>query len=382
MTGTRSIEDIIQAKLMDETLSPEEELRFDLWLKDISNKQKFVELQRIIKAVRALNNAKCVDEESEWQKIISVVQRKRRKFRAWKYAVAASIAIICGIGIWFTLQRESLPITQNHIQPGRMIATLTLSDGSQHILNSQMEGALPEDNGVIIQQTEKHQLLYQVKDSAIINRYNTLEVPRGGEYILTLSDGSTIWLNSESSLTYPIVFTGDSREVTLRGEAYFEVQKDNIRPFIVHSDKMDVRVLGTQFNMKTYPEEEQHTTLVTGAVELKSGNQKVCLRPGEQGKLSNNQLEIHHVDVENFIAWKNGEFNFKACRLENIFNELARWYDLEPCFYDQEVRDYVFTAWFKRSSSIEEVISILEKTKNIKIKLSGRTIIITIAGKS
>ena len=382
MAELRSIEDIILAKLIGETLSIEEEQRFEIWLEESRNKGTFVELQRITRAIWAVNSTKDIDEKYEWQKIISAIQKKRGVLRAWKYAVAASVALVCGIGIWFALQRESLSVTKDYIRPGRMMATLTLSDGRQYMLNNRIEGQLSEDNGVIIQQTETRQLTYQVKDSTVIDKYNTLEVPRGGEYILTLSDGSTIWLNSESRLTYPTVFTGETREVMLKGEAYFDIEKDSIHPFIVHSDKMDVRVLGTLFNMRAYPNEEQSTTLVSGAVELKSGNQKVHLRPGEQGKLSNNQLEVHQVHVGNFIAWKNGEFNFKGCRLEDIFNELARWYDLEPCFQDQNARDYVFTAWFKRSASIEEVISILEKTKDIKIKLSGRTMIITVTGKS
>lgn len=382
MAEQRSIEDIIHAELTGEALSLEEKQRFEAWLEESCNKRKFVELQRITRAIWAVNSTKGIDEKYEWQKIISEIQGKRGVSRVWKYAVAASVALVCGIGIWFVLQRESLPVTENCIRPGGMMATLTLSDGRQYILNNRIEGRLSEDNGVIIQQTKTSQLTYQVKDSTIIDKYNTLEVPRGGEYILTLSDGSTIWLNSESRLTYPTVFTGETREVTLKGEAYFDIEKDSIHPFIVRSDRMDVRVLGTQFNMRVYPDEEQHTTLVSGAVELKSGNQKIRLRPGEQGKLSNNQLEIHHVQVGSFIAWKNGEFDFKGCRLENIFNELARWYDLEPCFQDQNARDYVFTAWFKRNSSIEDVISILEKTKDIKIKLSGRTMIITVTGKS
>lgn len=382
MTELKSIEDIIHAKLIGETLSLEEKQRFETWLEESCNKRKFVELQRITRAIWAVNSTRGVDEKQEWQKIISATRGKRGVSRVWKYAVAASVAIIGGMGIWFALQRESSPVTENCIRPGRMMATLTLSDGRQYALNNRVEGLLPEDHGVIIQQTETRQLTYQVKDSAVIDKYNTLEVPRGGEYILTLSDGSTIWLNSESRLTYPTVFTGETREVTLRGEAYFDIEKDSIHPFIVRSDKMDVRVLGTQFNMRMYPNEEQHTTLVSGAVELRSGNRKIRLRPGEQGKLSGNQLEVHQVQVGNFIAWKNGEFNFKGCRLEDIFNELARWYDLEPCFQDQNARDYVFTAWFKRNSSIEEVISILEKTKDIKIKLSGRTMIITVTGKS
>ena len=382
MAERRSIEDIIHAELIGEALSLEEKQRFEAWLEKSGNKRKFVELQRITRVIWAVNSTKGIDEKYEWQKIISVIEGKSGMSRVWKYAVAASVALVCGIGVWFVLQRESLPVTENCIRPGGMMATLTLSDGRRYILNNRIGGQLSEDNGVIIQQTETHQLTYQVKDSTVIDKYNTLEVPRGGEYILTLSDGSTIWLNSESRLTYPTVFTGETREVTLKGEAYFDIKKDSIHPFIVRSDKMDVRVLGTQFNMRTYPNEEQHTTLVSGAVELRSGNQKVCLRPGEQGTLSDSQLEVHQVQIGNFIAWKNGEFDFKGCRLENIFNELARWYDLEPCFQDQNARDYVFTAWFKRNSSIEDVISILEKTKDIKIKLSGRTMIITVTGKS
>ena len=129
MAELRSIEDIILAKLIDETLSIEEEQRFEIWLEESRNKGKFVELQRITRAIWAVNSTKDIDEKYEWQKIISVIQKKRGVLRAWKYAVAASVALVCGIGIWFALQRESLSVTKDYIRPGRMMATLTLSDG-------------------------------------------------------------------------------------------------------------------------------------------------------------------------------------------------------------------------------------------------------------
>ena len=169
-----------------------------------------------------------------------------------------------------------------------------------------------------------------------------------------------------------VTFSGNTRQVELEGEAYFEVTKDVEKPFIVRMNEYNVRVTGTQFNVRNYSNESLATTLVEGGVQIERRGKVDELRPGQQAVLENNEIRIRVVNVDEQVAWRHGAFGFTQCRLENIMEELARWYDVDVFYMNQQVKDYHFSAWFKRSSSINEVISILEKTKRISLDLKGR----------
>ena len=204
--------------------------------------------------------------------------------------------------------------------------------------------------------------------------YNTITVPRGGEYQLTLSDGTRVWLNAETELKYPVAFVGEGREVMLKGEAYFEVAKNVSRPFVVKTEQLDIKVLGTSFNMKSYPSETQQVTLVQGKVEVRVGNYSRKLQPGEQLNYSSEGPEIRDVDVKAYTAWKDRRFVFNDDLLEEVIHKLGRWYDVEFFLRDAEVRKIRFTGNLPKYRNLDQVLNKLELTTHIRFVQNGRAI--------
>lgn len=377
MTTKKEIEEIIYDKLCGELLSVEEENLFVEWYALPRHQKQYHELERIKSAIYAVGSERKIVLAKEWKKIHQKIGKKQTVSLGLRYV--AVFILLFGVGIlwWNHQERRELASDNTVVVPGKKQAVLTLSNGKKIVLGDSLIMPVTEEKGVVIRGLSGNMLAYDIVEGEAKRTYNRITVPRGGEYVLTLSDGSVVWLNSESSLYYPIVFTGDTREVTLTGEGFFDVKKADGKPFIVNSEKMNVRVLGTQFNMRVYPEENQHTTLVKGSVEVKDDKQTVRLAPGQQVSWEKDSMIIREVDPMDYAAWRYGEFNFKQCRLAELFEELARWYDLNLFFVNPEVKEYVFTASFKRSTPVNEVISILEKTKNIKVELKGKTLKIT-----
>ena len=193
---------------------------------------------------------------------------------------------------------------------------------------------------------------------------------------VVLPDSTVVYLNSESSLRYPSVFEGDIRNVELKGEAYFAVTKQVTKPFIVCLDQAEITVLGTEFNVRNYENEAIATTLVKGSVSVTdNSNISECrLRPGQQAVLENNEIRIRVVNVEEQVAWRHGAFGFTQCRLENIMEELARWYDVDVVYEDEEVKDYPFGCNFSRHATIEPLLKVFEATGTIETSIHGRKI--------
>jgi transmembrane sensor len=209
-------------------------------------------------------------------------------------------------------------------------------------------------------------------------QYNEIEIPRGGEYQLTLSDGTKVWLNSETTIKFPVVFSSNSREVyLLNGEAYFDVTENKNSPFIVHTSKMDVNVLGTSFNVRAYSDEkETTTTLVSGKVQVREADSKAeyTITPNEQASLTGSGMNIRKVDVNRYIAWKNGRIFFEGNTLEEIFNDLGRWYDIEVDFEDSAASDLRFSVDVERYDNLSEILEILELTQKVEFKVVENTL--------
>ena len=212
--------------------------------------------------------------------------------------------------------------------------------------------------------------------AGVQDAFHMLEVPRGGEYFMTLEDGTKVWLNAETELRYPVRFQKDRREVEVVGEAYFEVAKDANRPFIVHASGMNTRVLGTSFNVKAYTGEERQTTLVKGRVEVSYGTQRVKISPGEQVTLKGEELEVQEVDTQVSTGWKNGLFVFDDQSLENVLQELGRWYDVHIFIANEGVKQLKFTSNFPRYENIDRVLDIIELAACVKCEIKGRTIVV------
>lgn len=373
----KSIEDIITDLLSREKLTAEEQAFFEEWIQNESNRKIFCELQKIQAAVNASKTGNQIDVERSWKQFNQKIIPQKRLIRFLPYA--AAIAIVgFGLAMLTLKNKTAVPdqvcVITTPITTGQKQTVLTLSTGQQIVLSDTLS-PLKEQNGAILQNAG-NQLTYTPSNSSNLLVYNTVSVPRGGEYKLALSDGSAVWVNSESEITYPVAFGSQKREVRLKGEAFFEIQKDSLRPFIVHTEQFDIRVTGTQFNVRTYPNDVPSATLAKGGIQLEKDRHITHLVPGQQASLVNGQVEIKMVNLEEAIAWRYEVFCFKQRSLESLLNEIARWYDIEILYLNNDVRNYHFTAWFRRSAPLHEIIQILEKTQEIKLELKGKTLIV------
>lgn len=367
-----NIEEIIIKRLSEEHLSEEESAFFDKWYQNSSNREYYNDLLKIRSGIIASQVKERIDKRKAWNQVhparkISLI-RTLLKF-------AAIVILPLSLGVFLLIRenkQEKVVYAEVPVQPGRKQAVLTLSSGQQVMLADTIVHV--NEKGMVISNFPDKELVYKIMNDTMKTEtiYNTVTVPRGGEYKLVLADGTIVWLNSDSHIRYPVTFSGNTRQVELEGEAYFEVAKDVEKPFIVRMNEYNVRVTGTQFNVRNYSNESLATTLVEGGVQIERKGKVDRLRPGQQAVLENNEIRIRVVNVEEQVAWRHGAFGFTQCRLENIMEELARWYDVDVFYMNQQVKDYHFSAWFKRSSSINEVINILEKTKKISLDLKGR----------
>ena len=372
----QELEKIIMKQLASEMLSEDEKAYFEEWYKNPSHQEYFRELLKIRSGVIAYSVKDRIDCGKAWRKIRPV--RKISRIRqVMKYVAIMLLPLCVGLLLFIREQKkEQVVYVEPTVRPGGKLAVLTLSTGEQIELARSVSAM--SEQGAEISNSMGNELVYkQVGDMAPVKEvYNTISVPRGGEYKIVLADGTTVWLNSDSDIRFPVTFSGDKRQVELQGEAYFEVAKNVEKPFIVKINDYNIRVTGTQFNVRNYSGENVATTLVEGSVQLERGKEVQKMYPGQQALLVNGQLVVKKVDVVDVIGWREGTFSFKEVRLEDIINELARWYDFDVYYQDTDVKNYHFTAWFRRNASIEEVIEVLEKTKKIKMKLDGKTLIV------
>ncbi|WP_246076933.1 FecR family protein [Pedobacter ureilyticus] len=300
-------------------------------------------------------------------------------------AIAASILLCVGLGlVLFNKKIEPVPAVAinklENVLPGRNKATLTLADGSVIDLDQALTGDLSKQNGIVIRKTEDGQLEYVIQDKPdAISGTNTITTPRGGRYQVSLPDGTKVWLNAASSLTYPYPFAKNERSVMLQGEAYFEVAKDKQRPFKVTANQQMVEVLGTHFNINAYNDEPlQKTTLLEGAVKVAVGGNEVKLKPGEQAKFdpANTQLLVDkNIDPDQYVAWKNEVFAFNNEDLKSIMRQISRWYDIDVV-YKGKITTEKYFGEIPRSANLLEVFKILELNR-VHVQISGKTMTIT-----
>ncbi|KJF45373.1 FecR family protein [Draconibacterium sediminis] len=272
------------------------------------------------------------------------------------------------------------------IKPGTAKATLILSDGSSHNLEKPKNKQLEDQGSVIVNKGKE----INYKDSSAKNklqlkklrtRYNSLIIPRGGEFVLTLSDGTKVWLNSESTLTYPLLFNNNERRVKLIGEAYFEVTHNPDSPFRIEVNSQVVEVLGTSFNVNAYPDKNAtYTTLVEGSVKvnINETEESILLNPGFQCQVNktDNQSAIIQVNVREVIAWKDGSYIFENESLEEIMSILSRWYDFSFSFENQQVCQLNFNGKLKRTEKFEDILTIIENTNEVKFKVEEKQVFI------
>lgn len=302
-----------------------------------------------------------------------------KKMGLWLKYAAAAVLLVVSAGLYFVnfkgtdaSKQPSAARYKNDVNPGGNKAILVLADGKKVVLDDAKDGLLAREGKAMINKTADGQLTYhnQQEGAAVMNKLST---PKGGQYQVVLPDGSKVWLNSASTLTFPTAFTGGSRDIQLSGEAYFEVAKNKVLPFKVHTDKQVVEVLGTHFNVNSYAGETTiKTTLLEGSVKVAVGGKDYLLKPGQQASVGN-RVKIINADVDQAVAWMNGDFNFKDENIHSIMRKLERWYDIEVV-YKGEVSDIDFGAEISRSRSLSQVLTILEETGGVHFKIEGRRV--------
>lgn len=302
-----------------------------------------------------------------------------RHRKPWfRYAVVASIVLCLGIGGYFLYPfvSDSNRTTEqfsSNITAGNNKAILTLANGEEILLSSDHEGIVI-DNGV--RYDGGHTLANQ---ELVGHTQLVLTTPRGGQYHITLSDGTKVWLNAESKLVYPATFIGDRREVRLVGEGYFEVASNKKEPFIVKTEREQVEVLGTHFNINSYTDERiSRVALLEGSIKVSgaSGQGVELLRPGQQSLVSTAGIRVEAVDIEECLAWKNGEFMFNNESLAHIARRLERWYDIDIQL-SPSIKDITIWGAVSRYEDFDTVMEVIKRTdKRISYSIQGRRTVV------
>lgn len=365
---------------LEQRLTPEETEELEAWKQARpSNAKLFEELTDVSYRNVAIADWNPADTESSLIRL----QAKRdnllvRRKLWWPYAAAMSMLLV--FGIYFYQAQNASPSVQialvNDALPGSSKATLKLSDGSVIQLDATQNGTIAHQSGISIIKAKDGSIIYQVNDlenNSSSQQYNTIDIPRGGKYRLRLPDGTEVWLNAASSLTYPISFREQTeRRVELTGEAYFSVTHNIAQPFIVKTYDQSITVLGTEFNVNAYPDENKiTTTLLKGSVKVQAGNLEI-LKPGQQTVLLKGQLKVQEANTEGATGWKNDLFLFYETDMKSIMRQLARWYDVDVDI--STIPNNQFYGEIPRDVKLSQVLSMLEATSGLKFQIEGRRI--------
>jgi len=321
---------------------------------------------------------------------IDVGKKNKVAYIRW-LSIAAACILILGIPCAYfhirnkkakqsvlTFQKKQI---KNDVAPGGNKAMLTLSDGSSVVLNDAKKGVITKQGKALLNKSDDNKLVYEAAASANADQravYNTITTPKGGQFQVVLSDGSKVWLNAASSITFPTAFTKNERRVNITGEVYFEVAKNKNLPFRVVSGKQTVEVVGTHFNVNAYADESAiRTTLAEGSVKVLADNRTVVLKPDQQAKVSNatsGEIDVKAVDVDDILAWKNGNFVFENAEIPFIMRQAARWYDVNVK-YEGNVSERRFSGSISRSVNLSELLKML-KYSGVNFRIADQTIIV------
>ena len=354
------------------------------WLKE----KDHVELLDEIAAIRQKLSGQSYGEndEEEFLHLEKNIYEQKSRRMTLRWSIAASIILLVGLFVGRTINgvrdmHEEQELAKNVMQPGTLKAVLMMADGKEVVLEQGQNLNILLNERVRVA-TSNRGIVYEEHGKGVVTEeYNKLTTPIGGEYSLVLSDGTKVFLNADSELKYPVEFSDGKRIVDLKGEAYFEVHKDSLRPFVVRMNGAEVTVLGTSFNVNTYGDDGQiYTTLVNGAVRVSSvkNGQAEVLKPGMQSVMDvqSGQLTVREVDVEPYVAWREGRFVFRAMTLDLIMRQLQRWYDFEVFYQNPELKDYEFRGVIKRDMDLDKVLSVIKVTTNVDFEVKGKVITI------
>ena len=375
-------------KVLDGTATPAEMLEVARWVEACPENGRYFEQMK--KAWNLTSGAvpSSEREERELRRFLRYIRGARRR-RAWRsvgrWAAVLAVPLCLAVyGAWKWGQRTERPVVVARVEPGGFKAELIMDDGETIALHAggeqriEVEAGMTATNGegrIVYREEERR------RESSAPVRMNTLRTPRGGEYSVTLADGTVVSLNAASELRYPVAFTGERREVFLSGEGYFEVATDSARPFVVRTEAARVRAYGTEFNVNAYAGAGTRTVLVDGKVGVsgRDSEEERVLRPSqlavcdEEGRL----LEVRDVDVFPYIAWKEGQFVFKDESLERILEVLSRWYDVDVEWRDEGVKALHFTGHIRKYDDIDVILKAINRMVGTRLRVEGQAVVVT-----
>lgn len=376
-------------RLLNGSITPEEKETLAKWiLRDGDEKDLHLMMER---AWSDFKPGQTLPAEKADELLGSVLQKikeeeepvrlRRRPIRLYRLAAAVLLfVIVTGAGIFLLRKQTGSPsavvASGDVLPPSANKAVLTLSNGKTIVLDSAVKGNIATQRATAIIKKGDGDIAYQTDGKTEEVEYNTLTVPRGSRIAhVTLSDGTRVWLNSGSSLRYPVTFNGPDRKVEVTGESYFEVAQDKAHPFVVNKGNNAIKVLGTHFNVNAYDEEgPMKVTLLEGSVKVTSSADNSLLLPGQMAVMNAGQkIDVDkNADIEKVMAWKNGYFNFSSADIRTVMRELARWYGLELVF--NNVTNEKFHVEVSRDIPLSKVLRILEMTDKIHFNISGNKV--------
>lgn len=368
--------EIIMSVLSDEATDEERRL-LSAWLEESDeHRQEFEKIQRLYRASRSPETTYTYDLEQAWNTIYIQTIGKKKNFNLYRFArYAAVIALFLSVGLFYYASRSTSSdrIVENIKEP-----TLLLENGEKIALTH--ESFSMKQKQVVIKNEAARKLVYEPDESkqpeSIKN--NRLLIPKGKTYQVILADGTKVWLNSETELSYPTQFTGDKREVILSGEAFFEVAPDKNKPFYVNTNGIQVKVLGTIFNISSYREDPIiRTTLVEGSVAVRpEKGEEQLITPSQQFSFEKEtgKSDIRTVDTELYTSWVNGEYIFKDVPLIEIITKLQRWHDFTVSFQDECLKYKHFSLKADRSTDLDQLLEIISFTSEVKLERTGNSI--------
>lgn len=376
----REIDDIMIDVINKKEITSDEQHALDLWYNQASNKKAFILLQQIRAAILTQQCNNDFRKNGVWNRLTFEPNRQRREYR--RFGWAAAIILLIGVGSTLLLNRLSHSylqtpeqITVNTIIPGQSKAILITGQGARIPLKG-----TPNLDSII--NTMPAELFEESSHTEFSQQNHMVVVPRGGEYRVTLSDGTEVILNSDSKLTFPNKFDSRIRKVTLSGEAFFRVASNKAVPFVILTGDNEIHVLGTSFNLTSYPEDQEiRTTLVEGKVEFHiSDSMTQLLAPGEQLIYNKQSCKtmLRNVDTRLYCNWIHGDLFFEEETLEAIMTKLARWYDIEVIYESPKAKELVFSGELKRYDRFEKILDIISMTTNIRFTIQNKRVLINI----
>ena len=382
---------LIRCSLVGE-ISEQERQELEAWLHG-SEKHRIL-FNRIKRNMRVSSESSLfcsLDDETAWQKFRAVTRERRKRIYVRKVLVYAAAIVLPLVMVtsflWISQEKDVAPMLAEgvvKITPGGPRALLITADQVIHELNGLPEQQEIEvEKGVVIRQggakLEYDSLSILGQDEVLA--MNTLKIPRGGEFRIKLSDGTTVYMNSASELKYPVRFDGNERKVYLSGEAYFEVTKDTERPFYVVTEDVQIRVYGTEFNVNTHHLGKIQTVLVNGKVGIKKrgATGETMMKPAELASFDREAgtFEVKEVNVRQYVVWKDGYFTFENESLEQIMNTLSLWYDVDVFFQAEAAKQLVFTGYMKRYDDISEILNAIMDVVGVNFTINGKSIVVS-----